>query len=197
MRKESGSSGVLGSAYEWLDSIVTAMVLVVVLFTFVFGIVSVKGTSMENTFMDTDKVIISNMFYTPQKGDVVIVSLNHTNDDSLSAQQDEDQRIIKRIIAVGGQKVRIDFDKGIVYVDGIAQDEPYTKTPTTLKYDLDFSEDVTVPEGHVFVMGDNRNGSIDSRSSEIGMIDQRYILGKVLFRFYSDKDYFSRFGPVS
>lgn len=168
--------------FEWVEVVLSAMLAVVIIFTFVFRVATIVGESMENTFFEGQKVIITNWFYSPKAGDVVVVSRNAHNNASAS---DDEGPIIKRIIATEGQRVSIDFEKGIVYVDGIALDEPYTKTPTNLKYDIDFSAPVYVPEGHVFCLGDNRNDSLDSRSSSIGddgMIDTRYILGKVTFR---------------
>lgn len=167
--------------FEWLDIIITAIIAVVIIFSLVFRVATIDGPSMENTFFTGDKVIISNFLYTPKVGDVVVVSRNV--DNSIEALRDEP--IIKRVIALAGQKVDIDFEKGIVYVDDEPLDEPYAKTPTNVKYDLQFP--VYVPEGCIFVLGDNRNESLDSRSSDIGnngMIDTRYVIGRAVVRIF-------------
>lgn len=178
------------SIFEWLEVIITAIIAVVVIFTFVFKVVTIEGGSMRETLHNGDKVIISNMFYTPKQGDIVVVSRNIDN----SVDEASSVPIIKRIIATQGQTVDIDFEQGIVFVDGVALDEPYTRTPTNLKYDIEFP--VLVSDGCVFVLGDNRNDSRDSRSSLIGdngMIDTRYILGKAVLRFMP----FDKFGGLS
>ncbi len=167
--------------FDWIEVLVHAIIAVVICFSFLFRIATIDGPSMENTLHDGEKVIITNLFYEPQAGDIVVVSRNKEN--SVYTMNESNTPIIKRIIALEGQTVDIDFDEGIVYVDGIALDEPYTKTPTTRKREIDFP--VTVDEGCVFVLGDNRNDSLDSRSSQIGeygMIDTRYILGHAVFR---------------
>ena len=177
-------------AFEWLEIVVSALLVVVVIFTLIFRAATIVGDSMQDTFQEGQKVIITNWFYTPKAGDVVVVSRNARNS---GVATDENGPIIKRVIATEGQQVDIDFMNGIVYVDGVALDEPYTKTPTNLKYDIEFP--VYVPEGHVFCLGDNRNESLDSRSSRIGdmgMIDARYVLGKVSFRILP----LSEFGRV-
>jgi signal peptidase I len=110
--------------------------------------------------------------YQPSRGDIVVVTKPNS----------ENEPLIKRVIALEGQTVDIDFSKGIVYVDGEALDEPYVNTPTNLRYDVKFP--ITVPKGDLFVLGDNRNGSLDSRSSRIGFIDTRYVLGKVYLRIF-------------
>ncbi|MEE0945700.1 MAG: signal peptidase I [Acutalibacteraceae bacterium] len=173
--------------FDWVEVVLSAMLAVVIIFTLLFRVATIVGESMENTFFENQKVIISNCFYTPKAGDVVVVSRNADNNSVLDNEQGP---IIKRVIATEGQQVNIDFKSGIVYVDGIALDEPYTKTPTNLKYDIEFP--VYVPEGHIFCLGDNRNDSLDSRSSRIGMIDTRYVLGKVTFRILP----FDAFGKV-
>lgn len=162
-------SGFTKFCFEWAEAIVTAIVIVIVLFTFVFRIVNVRGESMMDTIHDRDKVVLTNLFYTPEPGDIVVITR--------SAQMDEP--IIKRVIAVGGQTLQIDFDTGEVYVDGVLLDEPYIRTPTTTQGDMEIPE--VIPEGYVFVMGDNRSDSIDSRFERIGLIDERNILGKAQF----------------
>ncbi len=174
---------------DWLQCIVVALVLCILVFVFLGRIVTVEGTSMLPTFLHGDRLLISNLFYTPQVGDVVVFQTNSYGPEPL----------IKRVIAVEGQTVDIDFEAGVVYVDGVPMEEPYTAAPTYER--LDFTEAVTVPEGCVFVMGDNRNGSTDSRHSAIGMVDTRCILGKVLFLLQPAKEYsgtadWSRFGSV-
>ena len=168
--------------FDWLEIVVTAIILLVVLFTFVFKIVTIDGRSMMNTLKEGEKVVISNIGYEPQHGDIVVISRNMNN---ITSGNDQSAPIIKRIIATEGQTVNIDFSAGVVYVDGVALDEPYTRTPTNLQNDIRFP--VVVPSGCVFVLGDNRNDSTDSRSSMIGeegMIDTRYILGKALYRIF-------------
>ena len=91
----------------------------------------------------------------------------------------EGEPIVKRVIATEGQTVDIDFLAGVVYVDGVALEEDYTYTPTNLSEGTAFP--LTVEEGHVFLMGDNRNRSQDSRSTEIGQVDCREIMGKAIF----------------
>lgn len=177
--------------FEWLDIIITAIITVVIIFTLVFRVATISGPSMENTLFGGDsstgeggdKVIITNFAYTPKQGDIVVISRNA--DNSVEAEDESDVPIIKRVIAVAGQTVDIDFESGVVSVDGVALDEPYTKTPTNVKHDIEFP--VYVPEGCIFVLGDNRNESLDSRSSSIGdngMIDTRYVLGKAVFRIF-------------
>ena len=160
------------SAFEWADALVFAVVIVVLLFTFLFRTIAVEGSSMVPTLLNGDRLIVSHLFYQPQPGDIVVI-IRPENDTTA---------IIKRIIAVEGQTVDIDFDAGSVMVDGQVLEETYINEPTNMKRDVDFP--VTVPEGCVFVMGDNRNHSLDSRDSSIGMVDQRYILGKAVFRFF-------------
>ena len=155
--------------YDWLQCIVSAIVVGILLFMFGLRVVNVKGHSMEPTLLDTDMIVTSNLFYTPKNGDVVVLQTDSYGPDPL----------VKRVIATGGQTVDIDFEAGIVYVDGVALDEPYIAEPTAVRED--FEGPVEVPEGCLFLMGDNRNRSTDSRTSSIGMVDERCVIGKVLF----------------
>lgn len=163
-------------AYEWIQSIVAAILVCVLAFTFVFRIVSVVGTSMLPTLLPDDKIIISDVFYTPEYGDIVV----------LRKDAFRDEPIVKRVIATEGQTVDIDFERGVVTVDGVELAEPYVNAPT---YDpIDFSGPVTVPESCVFVLGDNRNASTDSRAASIGFVDERLIMGKVYLILFPGKD---------
>ncbi len=169
--------------FDWIEVLVHAIIGVVICFSFLFRIATIDGPSMKDTLKHGERIVITNLFYTPKIGDIVVISRNAEN--SVYTMNDSNTPIIKRIIATEGQTVDIDFEAGIVYVDGIALDEPYTRTPTNVKSDVEFP--VTVDEGCVFVLGDNRNDSKDSRWSEIGnygMIDTRYILGHAVYRVF-------------
>lgn len=160
--------------FEWLETVAFSLVAVVFVFTFIFRIVGVDGKSMQNTLQDGDRLIISHLFYQPKAGDIVVVTQPNAVNKPL----------IKRIIALGGQTVDIDTERGLVYVDGVVINEPYIKEPTVRIPNPPMTFPYTVPEGKVFVMGDNRNNSLDSRSTDVGPIDERYILGKAIFRIY-------------
>ncbi len=168
---------------EWLEVISTAVIAVVIIFCFIFRIATISGDSMKNTLYSGEKVIISNLAYTPKNGDIVVISRNAEN--SIKGQVSSQGPIIKRVIATGGQTVDIDFEAGIVYVDGKPLKENYTSTPTVNKADIEFP--LYVPEGYIFVLGDNRTESLDSRYSQIGedgLIDTRYVLGHAVFRIF-------------
>ena len=163
-------------AYESLRGIVTVIVCCVLVFRFFVRIGGVVGSSMVPTLHEGDRIITSNLFYTPKQGDVVVLR---------KASFDE-RAIVKRVIATEGQTVDIDFDLGIVYVDGKALREDYINALTLRS--LDFSGPITVPEGSIFVMGDNRNESWDSRSTALGCVDTRYIIGRGYVVFLPLKD---------
>lgn len=174
--------------FDWVDSVVFSVILMILVFTLVFRIVGIKGESMEDTVLDGEKVIISDVFYTPKQGDIVVISRDYFN--SLGQPVEGSEPIIKRVIATEGQTVNIDFESGVVYVDDQPLDEPYTKTPTNRQDDVQFP--LTVEDDCVFVLGDNRAISKDSRDSSIGLVNERYILGKVILRVYP----FDRFGSL-
>lgn len=159
----------------YLHDMVIMLVAVMAVLMLFFRIIVVDGPSMENTLLNGDyMLLVSNIFYrNPQYGDIVVVS---------KQAYDDGKPIVKRIIATEGQTVDIDFEEGIVYVDGVALEEPYTKTLTTLKEGNTFPQ--VVQPGMVFVMGDNRNNSKDSRSTQIGQVDKREVLGKVVFLLF-------------
>jgi signal peptidase I len=178
----------------YLHDLVTLIAGVILVFTLLFRVVVVSGPSMNNTLIDGDwLLLLGNVIYSePVKGDIIVASKD-TFDDGAP--------IIKRVIAKEGEKVDIDFDGGIVYVNDIALDEPYTLTPTNMQEGMEFP--LIVEKGCIFVMGDNRNVSKDSRSMDIGLIDCREVLGKALFLFfpgnnqgYTERD-FNRIGAVS
>ena len=159
-------------AYLLLHDLVYILVAVTLLFTFAIRMVGVSGPSMTPTLLNGDNVaLLSNFFYHEvEAGDVVVMRIPSF----------DDQPIVKRVIAKGGQTVDIDFEAGVVYVDGKALEEDYINDLTHLNYADGLSYPVTVPEGCLFVMGDNRNESADSRYGPIGLADERYVLGKVL-----------------
>ena len=156
------------STYEWIQSLIVALSVCVVLFLFFVRVIDVKGTSMVPTLHDADKMIVSGLFYKPKAGDIVVFKKDQYNPN---------RALVKRVIATEGQTINMDFENGVVYVDGEPIEEDYINDLTRTK--LDFIGPQTVPEGCVFCMGDNRNMSTDSRKKEIGMIDSRLILGKV------------------
>ena len=157
--------------YDWIQALVGSVLAVVLLFTFVIRLVGVDGHSMLDTLQDNDRLLVVNslLYHNYQYGDIVILRKDGAFDN---------EPIVKRVIAVGGQTVDIDFDEGIVYVDGAALEEPYTREPTWTQEGTEFP--LTVPEGCVFVMGDNRNDSDDSRDSALGPVDTRCVLGRAL-----------------
>lgn len=175
--------------YDWGESICITLAIVLFIFSFCFKTVEVYGPSMENTLTGRDlynisgtvgdKLLISNLFYTPKYGDIVVIY-----------SESEQEEIIKRVIATENQEVMIDFLTGEVSVDGVVLDEPYIKNPTVTKGNVDFP--ITVPEGCVFVLGDNRGVSLDSRYSAIGMVNTDDIEGRVICRIYP----FEQFGAV-
>ena len=156
----------------YLHDLLYMMLFMIAAFLIAFRIIVVSGSSMYNTLLDGDYILLlSNVFYhDPQYGDIVVAS---------KESFDDGKPIIKRVIATEGQMVDIDFAQGIVYVDGVALQEDYTYTPTNVEEGMQFP--LIVDNGCVFLMGDNRNGSQDSRSTQIGLVDKRELLGKALF----------------
>lgn len=158
--------------YFWLQALVMALVGLILLFTFVGRVIGVQGESMLSTLHDGDMLLLQSAGYTPEQGDVVVLTKEFAT---------VTQPIVKRVIATGGQTVDIDYDAGTVSVDGQVLDEPYINEP--MRYPdspWETITSVTVPEGHIFVMGDNRNHSSDSRDERLGVIDQRYVLGRAM-----------------
>ena len=162
---------------EWYEALISAALVLVLVFSFFFRIIQVDGSSMVPTLVNGDKLIVWGAGYTPQRGDVVIV-------DSYTSYG---KPLVKRVIAKGGDTVSIDYATGTVAVNGEVLQEDYIAEPTYLGYDVQFP--YTVPEGTVFVMGDNRNQSLDSRSTYVGCIDERDILGRVLLCFMPFTDF--------
>lgn len=156
---------------DWARCVITAVISVVLLFTFLVRLVGVSGPSMQDTLYTGDSLItIAAPLCRFQQGDVVVVNAyNALLDDTL----------VKRIVAVGGQTVDIDFNTGTVYIDGDALDEPYIKEPTYTAGGTTFP--LTLAEDEVFIMGDNRNHSTDSRSDRLGPVKTSYIQGKAVF----------------
>ena len=173
--KKQGST--LGEEiYSLLHDIVYILAIVTILFVFVVRLVGVDGESMLPTLHNNDYVLLeSNFLYHPDRvknGDIVVLSVPYYADQG---------PIVKRVIATEGQTVDIDFEQGIIYVDGVALADEYTYCPTNANWDPPYALEypATVPEDCIFVLGDNRNGSTDSRFAPVGMIDESCILGKV------------------
>ena len=167
--------------WEWAKAILFAAVIVFIMFRFIIQVVTVNGVSMEPTLEGGDRLIISNLFYTPAAGDIVV----------LSDETGLDEALIKRIIALPGQTVDIN-ENGEVLVDGKVLSEPYIAERIDESHRGDMTYPLTVPEDSLFVMGDNRNHSTDSRDSQVGLVDEGEILGRVIFRLLP----LSKIGPV-
>lgn len=156
--------------FDAFDSIKGAVTVVFLVFALVFRAVGVSGDSMVPTLQDSDWLAIKSINTQFERGDIVVVT----------QPWERDIPIIKRVIAKEGDTIYIDLEKHEVFVNGELLDEPYIAEPTSVNYNAIFP--LTVPEGHLFVMGDNRNSSLDSRSGKVGLIDERYVLGKAVYR---------------
>lgn len=165
-KSEKGSS-----LFDFASIVMTGIVAIAVVFTFFFRTATVSGRSMLPTLSNGDMLMVTAFDNTHEAGDIVVITQPNAFNEP----------IIKRIIATGGQTVDIDFEKGIVYVDGKPENVTYTLNSPTYSRE-DFKGPITIPEGYLFVMGDNRNDSTDSRSNMVGLIDERYVYGTVVGR---------------
>ncbi len=163
--------------YDWLDSLIYAVLLILVIFTFFFRVVGVNGDSMNPTLQSGDWLTVSAITDEVETGDIVVI----TQPNSLN------EPLIKRVIAKGGDTVNIDFIEGTVTVNGKILHEPYIAEKTEISGDYVYP--LEIPEGYIFVMGDNRNNSLDSRFRTIGLIDERYVLGVAETRIYPFGDW--------
>ena len=166
---------------EWYEALIFALAFLVLLFTFVVRVVAVNGSSMVPTLNSGDRLLVQSSLFQVERGDVVVID----------SYIDYGKPLVKRVIAVGGDRVDINAETGEVFVNGQLLDEPYIAEATRQKGDMEFP--LTVPERYLFVMGDNRMHSTDSRYQDIGFIDERDILGQVLYRIYP----FSAIGSIT
>ena len=164
--------------YEWAQALVCSVLAVVVVFTFAIRLIGVDGHSMVPTLQDGDRLLVLNsmLYHDYQYGDIVVL-----RKDSFL-----EEPIVKRVIATEGQTVDIDFTTGSVYVDGKLLKEDYINELTFLEEGTEFP--LTVPKGSIFVMGDNRNHSSDSRDSRLGTVDARYVIGKAVILAFPGPD---------
>lgn len=162
----------MAGIFDLVSIIALAIIAVALSFTFVFRTITVVGSSMYPTLRNGDRIILTAFYTEPEYGDIVVTGQ--------PCEEPVPDVLVKRVIATEGQTVDIDFNEGIVYVDGVALEEPYVAELTRDRED--FSGPIVVPEDHIFAMGDNRNASTDSRDRRVGFIREEYILGKALFR---------------
>jgi signal peptidase I len=165
--------------FEFIETLSIAFLAVTFILLFRFRIIQVSGSSMKDTLQEDEKVLISNISHTYERGDIVVTDPNTGSGKIL----------IKRVIGLGGDTVRIDYSTGTLYLNGVSQNEEYIREP--MEYSNEVYE-ITVPEGYLFLLGDNRNISIDSRNPSIGPVNEENILGKVVLRISP----LTRFGPV-
>lgn len=163
--------------FSTIELLCFSVVFIMLFFTLFFRLSIVDGSSMEDTLNDKELLLVRSVLYEPKQGDIVII-----HDPSLDGQYGNP--LVKRVIAVGGQTIDIDFDTWTVTVDGKVIDEPYIKLDPSSRVTSSFTYPLTVPEGEVFVMGDNRNKSGDSRASAVGTIDTDCVVGKAFLRIY-------------
>lgn len=172
----------LRSVIENLEVIVMAACAVILIFTLGVRVCAVNGTSMYDTLNHEDKLLVSNLFYTPERGDIIVFHM--TGEDRFN------EPLVKRVIATGGEWLDINFETWEVRIadnpemeNAVTIDEPYIYLGEPARF-YNISFPLQVPEGHLFVMGDNRHGSADSRSSMCGFVDERRVMGKVVCRIY-------------
>ncbi len=171
--------GAVAGFYDWVRCILFAIAIVVICLTFVFRLVDVDGSSMDDTLATKDKVIVTNFNYTPKNQDIIVISHG----------QEYSKPIIKRVIATEGQSIELDYENDRIIVDGIVLDEYYIDGST---FSGNYGNNVIpeiIPEGKIFVLGDNRRVSLDSRSTEIGLIDEENVIGKAQFVAFPLKDF--------
>lgn len=180
---QTSKSSFASSCFEWIEALIPALIVILILFTFLFRVITIDGPSMEPNLNNADKVLVSCFDRQLSRGDIVVVDGKGTSLGKI---------IVKRVIATEGQTVNIDFQTGIVSVDGVELDESAYIENGITKDQGDVSFPQKVPTGHVFVLGDNRTVSEDSRFEAVGMIDKRYIIGKVKFMISP----FSKFGKL-
>ena len=171
--EQESSKKSIAAAFGICDAIKISLIIIFVAFSLLVKFVGVDGESMEPTLKNGDILCISSGISSPKRGDIVVIS----------QPWEKNIPIIKRIIGIEGDEIDIDFASGEVFVNSEKLNESYINSKTNLEYDLSFP--LTVEKGKVFVMGDNRNDSLDSRSSQIGQIDENYILGKVYFKLFN------------
>lgn len=183
MTDEKKKSGLLNSLIELLESVLLAVLVTVLCTTFLFRFNRVSGESMEDTLYDKDMLIVRRIMYEPERYDIVVLYSEYL-----------DELCVKRVIGLEGERVEIDYENGVITVDDDVIAEDYTKyhaLDEVVGFDMSFYDEASkkyvyeVPEGCVFVLGDNRNNSADSRT--IGFIDKEDISGKVIFRLWSEK----------
>lgn len=170
---ESKAKTLFNDFMDICETVIHSYFFIILVFTFIFSIARVDGDSMLPTLVNNERLIYSHLFYEPENGDIVIIDEN----DSLG------KNIVKRVIADERQEVNIDFRYGKVYVDGQELKEDYINNLTTDDWG-GFEYPVTVPEGCVFVLGDNRHVSLDSRDAKVGFVPKTNIIGHAIFRFY-------------
>lgn len=169
--EEEERGGLACGLYDWLQAVVFALVCIIFLFTFVGRFIYVDGSSMVPTLYDKEMMLIQEIAYTPAQGDVVVLTQPFRNVTG---------PIVKRVIATGGQTVDIDYEARTVSVDGVVLSEPYINYEPMQTPWYEHHDHITVPEGHIFVMGDNRNHSNDSRDVTLGVVDTRRVIGRAL-----------------
>ncbi len=192
-RPENPGAALFFDLLDVLQAGITAIFVFVLMYAYALQPVNVDGTSMVPTLYDTDRLVMEKLFLQPKDGRIVIIDderAGHFLDSSYTSVYETsglDMVLVKRVIATAGEEIRIDTETGSVYVNGELRDEPYIADPTT-RDDGAFTYPFTVPEGYLFVMGDNRLHSTDSRNPGVALVPVKQVLGVAVMRVERNAD---------